>query len=283
MVHRIEWSPRALEDLVAIGEYISVDSKAYAATVVKKIAAVTRQISQFPKAGRIVPEFDDEGIMEQFVYSYRVIYRIQSGSILAVTLIHGDRVIPDESLRNSGESRFSEQAFVSRDRAVRSQKYSWADVHGPRVFIMGLDPSCFRYLDKLLAVRPIYGWGWSRIDAPDIPVPAEVNGVPFPFSVRVQRFFHYEQELRGAVGRIEEPGHLYDAMHLVFFTRLLGTFDLFEHAAHCDIEIGSDEPTGDWPEILTGAPIVRGYGIVGESFTAINDSEQRNSVSKRIC
>lgn len=37
MVHRVAWSPRAIEDLDAIAQYISADSNAYAATVVKEI------------------------------------------------------------------------------------------------------------------------------------------------------------------------------------------------------------------------------------------------------
>jgi plasmid stabilization system protein ParE len=37
MAHRVAWSPRAIEDLEAIAQYIAADSSAYAATVVKTI------------------------------------------------------------------------------------------------------------------------------------------------------------------------------------------------------------------------------------------------------
>ena len=40
---------------------------------------------------------------------------------------------------------------------------------------MGLDESCEKYLGCLVAVKPIYGWGWSRVDAPEVSVPAEIN------------------------------------------------------------------------------------------------------------
>ena len=56
MAYRIEWSPRAVEDLEAIAEYIGLDSNAYAKAVVKKIVEVTRNFARFPRAGRIVPE-----------------------------------------------------------------------------------------------------------------------------------------------------------------------------------------------------------------------------------
>jgi toxin ParE1/3/4 len=76
MAKRVAWSPRAIEDLEAIAQYISADSRAYAATVVKTILNATRNLSRFPFAGRIVPELGDENIREWFVYSHRVIYRI---------------------------------------------------------------------------------------------------------------------------------------------------------------------------------------------------------------
>jgi toxin ParE1/3/4 len=55
MAYQVEWSPRAIEDVEAIALYISVDSTAYAAAVVKKILETTRHLSSFPFAGRIVP------------------------------------------------------------------------------------------------------------------------------------------------------------------------------------------------------------------------------------
>jgi toxin ParE1/3/4 len=74
MAHRVAWSPRAVEDLEAIAQYISADSAAYAVAVVKTILTTARNLSQFPRSARIVPEIDDESIRELFAYGYRVIY-----------------------------------------------------------------------------------------------------------------------------------------------------------------------------------------------------------------
>lgn len=41
--------------------------------------------------GRRVPELDDENVRERLVYSYRVVYKIESGRILIVAVIHGKR------------------------------------------------------------------------------------------------------------------------------------------------------------------------------------------------
>jgi Plasmid stabilisation system protein. len=77
----------------AIALYISADSTAYAAAVVKKVLDVTRNLSRFPLTGRIVPEFDEENIREKFVYSYRIIYRIQGETITIAAVIHGKRLL----------------------------------------------------------------------------------------------------------------------------------------------------------------------------------------------
>jgi toxin ParE1/3/4 len=93
MAYRVVWSPRAVEDLEAIAQYIAVDSNAYAAAVVKRILDIARHLSQFPYAGRIVPEFADENIREWFVYTYRIIYRIENRVVTIATVIHGKRLL----------------------------------------------------------------------------------------------------------------------------------------------------------------------------------------------
>lgn len=60
MAYRVTWSPRAVEDLQAIALYISADSAAYAAAVVRTILKTARNLSQFPHSGRVVPEIADE-------------------------------------------------------------------------------------------------------------------------------------------------------------------------------------------------------------------------------
>jgi len=45
MAYRVAWSWRAVENLEAIAQYISADSTAYAAAVVKTILNTTRNLS----------------------------------------------------------------------------------------------------------------------------------------------------------------------------------------------------------------------------------------------
>jgi hypothetical protein len=140
---------------------------------------------------------------------------------------------------------------------------------------MSLEETCKDYKGRLVAVKPVYGWGWSRLDAPEIPVPAEVNGVPRPFHCLIKEFFLYQGALRGAVGVIAEPGHTYDGLWVVFYTRLVGIYDFTDSLPHCDVQIGAAVPVGEWPEFTSGAPIVNGYGFVGASLRHLNEYEAR--------
>lgn len=93
MAHRLAWSPEAIEDIEAIASYIERDSLWYARAVVAKIVETAEAIPDHPELGRIVPEIDDRSIRERFVYSYRIIYRIEQERILVATVVHGSRLL----------------------------------------------------------------------------------------------------------------------------------------------------------------------------------------------
>jgi toxin ParE1/3/4 len=98
MAYQVVWSPTALEDIEAIASYISRDSIFYAGAVVSRVINSTRNLENFPFAGRVVPEFGAETIREVFAYSYRVIYRIESETVTVATVIHVRRelaILPD--------------------------------------------------------------------------------------------------------------------------------------------------------------------------------------------
>lgn len=93
MAYRVVWSPRAVEDLEAIAQYIALDSAAYAAAVVKTILNTASNFSRFPFSGRVVPELGDEGIREWFAYSYRVVYRVENEIVTVAAIVHGKRLL----------------------------------------------------------------------------------------------------------------------------------------------------------------------------------------------
>ena len=91
MAHRVTWSPRALADVDAIASYIAADSPFYAGSVVRRILGLVRTLEQFPRAGRKVPEFDDDNLRELIAYSYRIIYRVEEAEVIVAAVIHGRR------------------------------------------------------------------------------------------------------------------------------------------------------------------------------------------------
>ena len=95
MAKGVLWSERAKEDLQEIVEYISQDSRRYAARVLRKILASTRNLARFPHLGRVVPELRDTSVRELIVYNYRIIYRIHQVHVMVGAVVHGARRLPN--------------------------------------------------------------------------------------------------------------------------------------------------------------------------------------------
>lgn len=102
MDYRVTWSPEALDDVEAIAEYIERDSPAYTRSVVQKMLGSTRKLATFPRAGRVVPELDNDAFREVFVYSYRLIYRVRDQRVLIVAIVHGRRLLGPVADRVTG-------------------------------------------------------------------------------------------------------------------------------------------------------------------------------------
>lgn len=97
MAANIIWLRAAVADLEEIGDSIAGNSAAYATIVVNKLYDATQDLSQFPRMGRRVPEWDDDRYRERIVYSYRVIYRIVSDERVEILgFIHGARLMPED-------------------------------------------------------------------------------------------------------------------------------------------------------------------------------------------
>jgi toxin ParE1/3/4 len=93
MAYQVVWSLRALDDVDEIAAYIARDSPAYAGALIGKILETTRALTNFPLAGRIVPEFGDETLREKLVYSYRIIDRVENQIVTIAAIIHGKRIV----------------------------------------------------------------------------------------------------------------------------------------------------------------------------------------------
>ena len=96
---KVVWLPAALDDLDAIATYIAADSPRYAASVVQRVKAASRDLRRFPGMGAIVPEWDDDSYRQRIIYNYRLIYRIRGKRVEILAVIHGARLLPQD-LRN---------------------------------------------------------------------------------------------------------------------------------------------------------------------------------------
>jgi plasmid stabilization system protein ParE len=93
MALKIKWSPRAASNLEEICNYIAKDSEYYAILFAKKIIDIVKAIPQFPKSGRIVPEYEDDSLREKIYGNYRIVYRLKADVVEIVAICHGSRSV----------------------------------------------------------------------------------------------------------------------------------------------------------------------------------------------
>lgn len=89
----IVWSPQSLRDLESIRVYIAQDSPRVAELVVGRIIKAVERLKAFPESGRKVPERNDPDIREIIEIPYRVVYRLQKGTVEIVTVFRASRLL----------------------------------------------------------------------------------------------------------------------------------------------------------------------------------------------
>ena len=95
MAKKIIWSPKAADNLEEICIFIGEDSEFYARIFAQQIIDEIEKIPNFPKAGRIVPEYRRKDLREKIFQSYRIVYRIKPDAIEIVAIVHGARLLHD--------------------------------------------------------------------------------------------------------------------------------------------------------------------------------------------
>ncbi|MDQ6632385.1 MAG: type II toxin-antitoxin system RelE/ParE family toxin [Verrucomicrobiota bacterium] len=80
MVHKIIWSPRALEDLREIVRYIRRDNPTAAKRFGEQLIERAENLAAFPERGRVIPKFADPTIRDILFRNYRIAYRIRNDS-----------------------------------------------------------------------------------------------------------------------------------------------------------------------------------------------------------
>ncbi len=89
----INWRERALDDIEIIRDYIARDNQFYATIFVAKIIESVEKLMEFPRLGRVVPEYQNDSIREIIYRDYRVIYEIYDEEIYILTVLHGSKLL----------------------------------------------------------------------------------------------------------------------------------------------------------------------------------------------
>jgi toxin ParE1/3/4 len=79
MDYKIIFSDPSIEDLKNIVRFIAQDNPDAAARFGAKLIESVRNLSTFPRLGRVIPEKKDEDIREIVFKSYRIFYRVKGG------------------------------------------------------------------------------------------------------------------------------------------------------------------------------------------------------------
>lgn len=95
---KVIWTHTAEEDLAGIVEFIADDSIETAYAVFERIHASAAALHDLPDRGRIVPELHQNGISqyrELIIAPWRIIYRVESGSLYVTAVLDGRRNLED--------------------------------------------------------------------------------------------------------------------------------------------------------------------------------------------
>ncbi|TAM47418.1 MAG: type II toxin-antitoxin system RelE/ParE family toxin [Gammaproteobacteria bacterium] len=93
---KVHWTDRAKARLRLIHDHIAQDAPLVATQVVERLIARSRQIGEFPYAGREVPEYQRDDLHEVLERPYRIIYRIGSQRIDVITVMHYRQLLPSD-------------------------------------------------------------------------------------------------------------------------------------------------------------------------------------------
>ena len=85
---KVRWTDYALENLVAIGDYIEADSPFYAQKVVNHLFNPVDILEIHPLSGRIVPEFENKTIRELIRNNYRIVYKLVTETDIDILTVH---------------------------------------------------------------------------------------------------------------------------------------------------------------------------------------------------
>lgn len=98
---RIQWSPLAVDRVSEIADYIAQDNPLAADKWVRSVFDRVKQVKDFSKSGRYVPEINRKDIRELIYGNYRIIYRIEIKKVSILTVRHIKQILPVEDIHSA--------------------------------------------------------------------------------------------------------------------------------------------------------------------------------------
>ena len=90
----IRFAESAWDDLDSITDYIAQDSVRFAQEFSDRILNHIEKLEQYPKLGRVVPEFQNESLRELIQGKYRIVYRVYSDELVIILrIVHGRKLL----------------------------------------------------------------------------------------------------------------------------------------------------------------------------------------------
>ena len=88
------FSSRAKSDIIEIVEYISNDKPQAAKKWANSIKSSITKLPEFPRLGRVVPEYSDDFIREILKDQYRIVYKIdeRKSNVVIITIHNSKRI-----------------------------------------------------------------------------------------------------------------------------------------------------------------------------------------------
>lgn len=86
---KIEWTSKALNDLVRLHEFLSPQSPAAAAKAVQALVATADRLTRFPRMGERLDRYDPREVRRIFAGPYEIRYQITDEAISVLRLWHG--------------------------------------------------------------------------------------------------------------------------------------------------------------------------------------------------
>jgi len=96
--YEVIWAATAKDDLADIIAYAANDSPTNALRILEEIKEASLQLHHLPERGRIVPELQDQGILqyrELIVPPWRIMYRTAGRNVFVLSVLDSRRNVED--------------------------------------------------------------------------------------------------------------------------------------------------------------------------------------------